>query len=149
TRLILELFRLNGRLLAAGDALTADLGLTSARWKILGALGLADRPLTVPQIARRMGLTRQAVQRIAHDLAGFGMVEFAPNPDHQGSPLLQPSSQGAAALDTIGARQAEWAHGLAVGLGTARLAEALALLETLRLRLEAQDPPPQTEGDTP
>ena len=41
TRLVLELFRLNGRLLAAGDAMTRDLGLTSARWQVLGAVRLA------------------------------------------------------------------------------------------------------------
>ncbi|MDH3233798.1 MAG: MarR family transcriptional regulator, partial [Alphaproteobacteria bacterium] len=38
TALILETFRLNGRLLAAGDRLVGDLGLTSARWQVLGAI---------------------------------------------------------------------------------------------------------------
>ena len=36
TDLILETFRLNGQLLAAGDALVSDVGLTSARWQVLG-----------------------------------------------------------------------------------------------------------------
>ena len=47
TELILETFRLNGRLLAAGDALVRDLGLTSARWQILGAIALSPVPLPV------------------------------------------------------------------------------------------------------
>jgi len=38
TGLILDLFRLNSRLLIAGDRLVAPLGLTSARWQILGAV---------------------------------------------------------------------------------------------------------------
>jgi len=38
TGLILDLFRLNNLLLTAGDRLVAGLGLTSARWQILGAI---------------------------------------------------------------------------------------------------------------
>jgi hypothetical protein len=55
TELILETFRLNGRLLAAGDALVADVGLTSARWQVLGAIALAPVPQPVAHIARNMG----------------------------------------------------------------------------------------------
>ena len=36
TQLMLDLFRLNSLTLTAGDRLVADLGLTSARWQILG-----------------------------------------------------------------------------------------------------------------
>ena len=57
--LILDVFRLNGRLLAAGDRMVEDLGLTSARWQVLGAVALAAAP--VAWIARNMGLTRQGV----------------------------------------------------------------------------------------
>ena len=40
TDLILETFRLNGALLAAGDRLLANPSLTSARWQVLRAVGL-------------------------------------------------------------------------------------------------------------
>ena len=69
TDLILETFRLNGSLLAAGDAMVADLGLTSARWQVLGAIALSPVPLPVAHIARNMGLTRQAVQRLINEMA--------------------------------------------------------------------------------
>src|SRR2546428_83660 len=62
TDVVLQTFRANGLFLAAGDLLAAEEGLTAARWQVLGAIALAGRPLTVPQIARRMGLTRQAGQ---------------------------------------------------------------------------------------
>lgn len=52
TELILETFRLNGRLLAAGDALVANIGLTSARWQVLGAIALSPVPLPVAHLAR-------------------------------------------------------------------------------------------------
>ena len=44
TDLVLAVFRLNGRLLAAGDHLVSDLGLTSARWQVLGAIAHSAKP---------------------------------------------------------------------------------------------------------
>ena len=80
TELILEVFRLNGHLLAAGDALVRDLGLTSARWQVIGAIALSPVPLSVSQVARNMGLSRQNVQRIANELESQGVLQFEPNP---------------------------------------------------------------------
>ncbi|HLH11799.1 MAG TPA: helix-turn-helix domain-containing protein, partial [Methylovirgula sp.] len=62
--LVLMVFRLNGSLIDAGSRLVEDIGLTPAWWQVLGALALARMPLTVPQIARNMGLARQSVQRV-------------------------------------------------------------------------------------
>ena len=78
TELILSTFRANGLLLGAGDLLSADEGLTSARWQVLGAVALQERPLTVPQIARRMGLTRQSVHATVQRLVREGLLELAP-----------------------------------------------------------------------
>ncbi len=69
TSLILEVFRLNGCLISAGDDLVSDLGLTSARWQVLGAMALAPAAETVARLARSMGLRRQGVQRIVNELA--------------------------------------------------------------------------------
>lgn len=73
--LTLESFRLNGRLLATGDELARDLQMTSASWQVLGTLVLAGEPVTVAEIARRMGLARQSVQRITDRLAESKLVE--------------------------------------------------------------------------
>ena len=72
-----ELVRLNGRLLAAGDAMTRDLALTSVRWQVLGAVRLPGGPPPVPWIVRTMGLTRQAVPRVAGELPAEGFVRSA------------------------------------------------------------------------
>ena len=56
TSLILEVFRLNGCLISAGDDLVSDLGLTSARWQVLGAMALTPAAETVARLARSMGL---------------------------------------------------------------------------------------------
>jgi DNA-binding MarR family transcriptional regulator len=83
-------------LLAAGDLLAAEEGLTSARWQVLGAISLAERPLTVPQIARRMGLTRQSVHPTVARLVHDGLLELVPNADHRRSQLVSLTEDGRA-----------------------------------------------------
>jgi DNA-binding MarR family transcriptional regulator len=138
TDLILETFRLNGRLLAAGDRLIGDLGLSSARWQVMGAIEAA--PLPVAQIARNMGLTRQAVQRVANVLAGEGLVEFAENPNHQRAKLVRTTAGGRAILERVHRRQVEWSNRLAAGLTVEAIEEALTVMRSLRERLEADQP---------
>ena len=97
TDLVLEVFRLNGELIAMGDAMVAEIGLTSARWQVLGAIALSNTPLPIAQIARNMGLTRQAVQRVANELEAEGFVRFAPNPHHQRAKYVLLTRKGEAA----------------------------------------------------
>ncbi|HXQ16281.1 MAG TPA: MarR family transcriptional regulator [Caulobacteraceae bacterium] len=136
--LIVEIFRINGRLLAAGDRLVADLGLTSARWQVIGAIAIAGQPQTVPAIARTMGLTRQAVQRLINELMADGLVEARVNPNHRRARLFSLTRAGAAAFEGATARQAPWAEALAAGGAVADFRAAEAVLRTLRGRLEAQ-----------
>ncbi len=136
TVLILEVFRVNGALLSAGNRLTEPHGLTSARWQVMGPMSLAERPLTVPQIARRMGLTRQAVQRVVNDLRGLAMIRFADNPDHKRAPLVLLTKLGKSVYKDIDAAQIAWVNDLAAGLGQQKLSAALAVLKKLSVRLK-------------
>jgi DNA-binding MarR family transcriptional regulator len=136
TDLVLETFRLNGRLLASGDALVADLGLTSARWQVIGAVALSPVPLSVAQIARNMGLTRQAVQRVANEMEADGLVRFAPNPHHQRAKLVVLTPAGKSAFAAAMKRQGAWASDVGVGLDARKIAAATAMLRSVRQRLE-------------
>ncbi len=135
--LILETFRLNGRLLAAGDALVRDLGLTSARWQVLGAAAMSPVPLPVAHLARNMGLSRQAVQRVADELEARGIVRFAPNPHHRRARLVLLTERGRALYQAAAERQRPWAAALADGLPPGDIEAATALLRAVRGRLEA------------
>jgi DNA-binding MarR family transcriptional regulator len=139
TELILETFRLNGRLLAAGDQLVEEIGLTSARWQVLGAIALSAVPLSVAQIARNMGLSRQAVQRLANEMKRDGLVLFAPNPHHQRAKLVLLAPRGEAAYAAAKARQGPWASSLAEGLSRGEIEAARNLLRQIRRRLEHFD----------
>jgi DNA-binding MarR family transcriptional regulator len=131
TELILELFRLNGRVLTAGDELTKDIGLTSARWQVLGAIALAHAPQPVAHIARRMGITRQSVQRIVNELKRDGFVDLASNPHHQRAPLVTLTEKGSTAYAATTNRQIPWANRLASKLTHRYLNIAVEVLRTL------------------
>lgn len=139
TDVVLRTFRANGAFLAAGDRLATQEGLTSARWQVLGAVALAERPLTVPQIARRMGLTRQAVQVSVNRLLEEALTASAENPDHRRSPLIRLTELGAARYAELERRQIGWINELAAGLKPSELATAARVLEQLSGRLDAKE----------
>jgi DNA-binding MarR family transcriptional regulator len=147
TDVILRAFRTNGVFLAAGDVLAAEEGLTSARWQVLGAVVLAGRPLTVPQIARRMGLTRQSVQASVNRLLSDGLVETEENPDHRRSRLIRLTDHGQAKYAGLDRRQIRWINELAAGLKTSELSTAARILEELGNRLTVAVPEAERRND--
>jgi DNA-binding MarR family transcriptional regulator len=136
TEVVLAAFRANGLLLAAGNKLAAEEGLTAARWQVLGAVALAGRPLTVPQIARRMGLTRQAVQASVNRLLAETLAETGENLDHRRSPVVRLTELGAQKYAALDRRQIRWINELAAGLKISDLTAAARLLHDLSDRLE-------------
>src|SRR6202142_3100047 len=113
--LVLDLFRLNSRMLAAGDRLVADLGLTSARWQILGAIVTAEHPQPVAWLARDLGANRQNVQRIINGLHTEGLVAFETNPHHRRAQLVVLTEKGRLAFDAAMRLQAPWINSLSDG----------------------------------
>ncbi len=137
TEIILIVFRLNARLLEQGDRLVQPLGLTSARWQVLGAIALAGEPQTAPQIAVSMGVTRQGVQKQLNLAVAEGLVEAHPNPRHQRSPLHALSATGQVAYDDAMALQRVWAKSLGQGLTLPELQSAKQALTALEHRLSS------------
>jgi DNA-binding MarR family transcriptional regulator len=136
TDLVLEVFRLNRLLLDAGDVLTAPSGLSSARWQVLGVV--EHGPVTVANVARVMGLTRQSVQQTADGLVEEGFIVFSENPQHQRAKLMALTTKGRRALDAVLKRHARWANEIGEGHTLAALEQTLAELQKLRASLEAR-----------
>jgi len=139
TRLVLESFRLNARVLAAGDRITREFGTTTARWSLLSQLELAGEARTVAQVARALGLKRQGIQRLADALHVEGLLEFLPNPGHARAMLVSPTASGRRLLERLNRRQAQWANRLGVDLEARALDRAAAGLLALRTVLEADE----------
>jgi DNA-binding MarR family transcriptional regulator len=137
--LIFEIFRVNDRLLAIGDATVKDLGLTSARWLVLGAIALSHSPMTVAEIARTMGLTRQAVQRLANDMAGVGLVDMQDNPRDRRARVISLTDNGREAYESALARwRAEWTAQMEEILTEDEIVETMRRLRRLRGLVQAQ-----------
>ena len=131
--LIIQVFQLNGRLLAIGDALAAPAQQTSARWQVLAAV--ESEPRSVANIARLLGLARQSVQRIADLLEADGLARYSENPNHLRAKLLELTDSGRSTLASIATAQHAWANrvGAELSLGVLRrtsssLARILELL---------------------
>ena len=137
TDLILAVFRANNQVQTWGDRLVADLGLTSARWQVLGAIVAAGRPQPVAWLARDLGGNRQNVQRIVNDLAQEGLVTFAPNPHHKRAQLVVLTDKGAAAAASALGLYDPQVNALAKGLSPGEIAAANRLLAVLKARLTA------------
>jgi DNA-binding MarR family transcriptional regulator len=136
TDLVLDLFGLNNRLLAAGDRLVADLGLTSARWQVLGTVVAAERPQPVAWLSRDMGGNRQNVQRIVNDLNKEGFVAFEPNPHHKRAQLVVLTDKGKRTFDEAMRLQAPWVNELAQGLRVKDIETTRRVMTALRNKLE-------------
>jgi DNA-binding MarR family transcriptional regulator len=97
--IIADVFELAGRFRDEGETIAKTVGQTQARWQVMSAA--SGDTHTVPQIARRLGVTRQNVQRIADLLVKENWASFEPNPDHKGSPYLVLNVRGRAGLAKI------------------------------------------------
>jgi DNA-binding MarR family transcriptional regulator len=137
--IMLDLFRLNGLLLTSGDRLVAPLGLTSARWQILGAISATDRPEPVAWLARNLGANRQNVQRIVNDLHGEGLVAFETNPHHRRAQLVVLTDKGRQAYDAAMRLQAPWVNRLVDGVAVKDIETVERVIVRLRQNLESSD----------
>ena len=139
TDLILDLFRLNGQIQTEGDRLVSGLGLTSARWQVLGTIIAANRPQPVAWLARDTGANRQNVQRIVNDLEKEGFVAFAINPHHRRAQLVVLTDKGKRTFEAAMRLQAPWINKLAEGLQVADIETTHAVMTALRRNLAASE----------
>ena len=149
TDIILRILELYGVLYAQGERITRPFGQSPARWQILGAI--EHDALTVSQIARRIGTSRQAVQRITDDMVAAGLIEYAQNPDHARSPKVSFTASGRRVYDRINETQSRWAARIGAELNASSLRAATKTLDDLQAALAHVEssffgtPAPQTK----
>lgn len=135
--LAVAIFRANGALIAAGDAISQPFGLSSARWQVLGAIALAGQPQTVAQIARNMGQTRQGVQRLINEMEQQGIVGLAENPHHKRAKLIRLTEKGDEAYAATMLQWSGLANRLAKDMQGEQLDVAIACLNDLFTALDS------------
>ena len=132
--IVADVYELAGRFRDAGDAIASTVGQTQARWQVMSAA--SAEPLSVPRIARVLGVTRQNVQRIADLLVEEGSAQYQDNPDHRASPHLILTKRGRAALEQLTKAAGGYHARLARKLSSS---DVLSLQRGLRRLLEALD----------
>ena len=138
--MILSIFRLNARLLEKGDELVMPLNLTSARWQVIGAIELAQKPISAPQIAEFMGMSRQGVQKQLNKLTEEGIFESVHNPRHERSPLYTLTKLGTNILNETRELHSVWSQMLKANLSTEDLQTTLKVIQTLYKQLDQPVP---------
>jgi DNA-binding MarR family transcriptional regulator len=121
---------LHRSLLAVGDAVAATAGQSRARSTCLQQL--ASGPLTVADIAERLGLARQGVQRVADLLVADGLATYADNPRHRRAKLLALTGAGKRALAAMDAAHRRWVAATAPNLAPLDLPRLTDRLDAVR-----------------
>ena len=140
TDVIVTTLRLHGRLMDVAQRLAAEGGLPAAWWQVLG--GVLDGPRTVAEVGRRLGMTRQGVQRVADLLVERGLAEYRPNPGHRRAKLLACTEAGYWAIRRIALAQHPWANRIGAEVGAEELRAALSTMNRLVAALEGDEPGP-------
>ncbi|MCG9546304.1 MarR family transcriptional regulator [Vibrio sp. Isolate33] len=136
TKIALEIFKVSGLLNAEGDKLTEELGLSSARWKVMGAIEKSDDLVTVSQIARIMGQSRQATQRVTDIMVKDGLLTWFDNPNHKKAKLVNMTEKGKEAYALLDKKQEVWAESGAEGIARDELDKALITLKKMATFLD-------------
>lgn len=97
--LIADVYELAAVSRRISEADAAERGVTVAQWHVLSVLSGGDA--TVPDIASRLGLTRQAVQRVAGELVEAGLAARHDNPEHARSSLYRATEAGLGRLEQL------------------------------------------------
>jgi DNA-binding MarR family transcriptional regulator len=139
TDLIRAILRTNATVQKSGTRLMRGTGITNARWQTLSELFALDRRVTVSELARHMGLTRQAVQRLADDMARDGLVEFVKNPGDARAMHLLLTEAGKAKYDNALEREWQWTNEIAQDFDVEQLDRAVALLEAITQKMQIDD----------
>ncbi|WP_211564822.1 MarR family winged helix-turn-helix transcriptional regulator [Marinomonas gallaica] len=136
TKIVLEVFKVSGLLNTEGDQLTEEFGLSSARWKVMGAIVKADQPVTVSEISRVMGQSRQATQRVVDVMSKDGLVQLLDNPNHKKAKLVALTEAGAVVYEKLDRKQEQWAASGAQNIDREELDRALSALHKMARYLE-------------
>ncbi|WP_298442036.1 MarR family transcriptional regulator [uncultured Ferrimonas sp.] len=137
TTIVLEMFKVGGMLNAQGDDMAEEFGMSSARWKVLGAIAKAQTALTVAQIARTMGQSRQATQRIADVMVKDGLLQWQDNPNHKRAKLTMLTPEGEKIYQQLDLKQSHWADSAAEKISREQLEHTYATLQLMAKHFES------------
>jgi DNA-binding MarR family transcriptional regulator len=139
TDLIRTVIRMNATVQKSGTRLLRDTGITNARWQLLSELVALEQRVTVSELARHMGVSRQAIQRLADDMASDDLVEFVKNPGDARAMHLLLTEAGKATYHEAQECEWQWTNAIAADFDAKQIASAVALLENITEKMHTDD----------
>lgn len=112
--------------------------MTSARWKVLGALFSSNHPLTVPDVARMMGQSRQVVQRLFNETQQEGLLDTLVNPNYKRAKFLVLTDKGKMVCTQLDEIQVLWVNSMSSEFTQAELETSSLVLRKFISLLEAK-----------
>lgn len=135
--LVADVYELAGVLRRHGEEIAGQVGQTQARWQLLSVL--SEGAWTVPRVAERLGISRQAVQRVADDLHADGLLRYVDNPGRRRSPLVELTETGHATLTDISKAARSWQRSVTSGLDGATITRTTADIREILHRIATLD----------
>lgn len=132
--IVAEIFHLSHLFRRWGEIVAKQIGETQSRWQVLSAASTDDK--SVAQIARRLGVTRQNVQRVADELVQDKLARWSENFAHKKSPILQLTSSGRRKFDELTRIASKHHKELAEGLASRDIETARFVLEKFRTQTD-------------
>lgn len=134
-----EVFALQAALSLMMDGVHLQAGLSTSQHKIMRVLARTG-PATVPDIAARLGVSRQFVQTVCNDLRGLGFLEFTVNPRHKRSRLAALTKPGRSAFRQARKKEDRIIEQALPEIDTRKAGEACELLKFIRETIASGHP---------
>jgi DNA-binding MarR family transcriptional regulator len=129
TQFTKALFAANNMVLKHGDLVTGEYQQTSARWRVLG--NIEPCPLTVSQIAKLTGYTRQSIQRLADWLVDEGLATYGSAIDQRTKSVCI-TEKGRELLEKLADYENEWVARITQTLSVEDLTDLTLALDKVR-----------------
>jgi len=133
--LVADIYECAGALRRLGDQIAGTVNQSQARWQLLSVL--SDGDWTASTAARRLGLSRQAIQRVADLLVAEHLVRSDDNPNDRRAPLLHLTSKGRTALRSITEASHTWHEAAVRSLSLAQIDTTRVTLRTVTAQCRA------------
>ena len=95
-----NIIRINGAFLEVAEKICSDDPLiTVPIWRVIAVIRI--NPMTVPEVAKYLGIKRQSVQSTVNQMKRRGLINLRKNPNHKTSPLVILTKKGNEKVDDI------------------------------------------------
>ena len=95
-----NIIRINGAFLEVAEKICSnDPLITVPIWRVIAVIRI--NPMTVPEVAKYLGIKRQSVQSTVNQMKRRGLINLRKNPNHKTSPLVILTKKGNEKVDDI------------------------------------------------